>query len=566
MTSTQAIPSLIRGKSWQLGFLAFSAGVVVMSLELVASRILTPVFGSSTYTWGSLIGVILTGLSIGYYLGGKVADKNPTFQKFCLVIFSTGLYIVFIPFISPSVLGFSVEVLPASQFAVLLATFTLLIIPTILLGFVSPYAVKLATNTLSKLGKISGNLYSIATAGSIFGTFFTVFALIPVFEVRQIIFGLGLTLMLTSLLGLGKIPKVVIFFVIIILFTPSSSVVIGLVSHSGTLVYEKETPYSHLDVTDSSNLRTLYLDGNRHSQMNIEKPDKLTLTYTKYFHLGKLFNPSAENVLFIGGGGFSGPKNFLTTYPDIKVDVVEIDPDVIDAAKNYFYLQDNPRMRIFNDDARIFLSKTDEKYDVIILDAYTKNYVPFHLITLEYFQLLDESLQPNGVIVSNLLGSLVGDTSNLVRSVYKTMNDVFPTLYLFPTRENSAGISQNIILVATKADTEYSKDDLSQMAIESGLVDVLEGVEYQRNYYDVEVNTEDVPLLTDQFSPVESLLNPLTSKPYEIDGLQTRDNLSGIQWSESTLVTIGFLVVTSIFWLIYLRIRWREKIRKESKF
>jgi len=223
-------------------------------------------------------------------------------------------------------------------------------------------------------------------------------------------------------------------------------------------------------------------------------------------------------------------------------------------------------MRIFNDDARIFLSKTDEKYDVIILDAYTKNYVPFHLITLEYFQLLDESLQPNGVIVSNLLGSLVGDTSNLVRSVYKTMNDVFPALYLFPTRENSAGISQNIILVATKADTEYSKDDLSQMAIESGLVDVLEGVEYQRNYYDVEVNTEDVPLLTDQFSPVESLLNPLTSKPYEIDGLQTRDNLSGIQWSESTLVTIGFLVVTSIFWLIYLRIRWREKIRKESKF
>ena len=123
MTSTRFTSSLIRSKSWKLGFLVFSAGAVVMSLELVASRILTPVFGSSTYTWGSLIGIILTGLSIGYYLGGKVADKNPTFQKFCLIIFSTGLYIVFIPFISPSVLGFSIEVLPTSQFAALLASF-----------------------------------------------------------------------------------------------------------------------------------------------------------------------------------------------------------------------------------------------------------------------------------------------------------------------------------------------------------------------------------------------------------------------------------------------------------
>jgi hypothetical protein len=177
------------------------AGIVTMSLEFAASRLLIPVFGSSIYTWGSLIGVILAGLSLGYHIGGRLADKkNPNFAKFCSIIFSAGLYIVFIPFISPTITEYSSFAFdslltpPASsdisssssssssssnQYASLFASFILLIIPTFLLGIVSPYAVKLATKTLSKLGNISGNLYSAATIGSIVGTFLTVFVLIP---------------------------------------------------------------------------------------------------------------------------------------------------------------------------------------------------------------------------------------------------------------------------------------------------------------------------------------------------------------------------------------------------
>lgn len=149
--------------------LVFIAGIATMSLEFAASRLLTPVFGSSIYTWGSLIGVVLVGLSMGYHVGGRLADKNPDFEKFCSILFSSGLYIVFIPFISSSVIDFTSTIMldmpppdnDGNNINSLVATFILLATPTFLLGMISPYAIKLATKTLDRLGNISGNLYSV---------------------------------------------------------------------------------------------------------------------------------------------------------------------------------------------------------------------------------------------------------------------------------------------------------------------------------------------------------------------------------------------------------------------
>ena len=558
-----------------LAVLVFVAGMASMSLEFAASRILIPVFGSSIYTWGSLIGVILTGLSLGYHIGGKLADKNPNFLKLCLVIFSSGLYIVFIPFIAPTLTSSFVQFVSDSQYASLLAVFTLLMLPTFLLGIVSPYAIKLATRRLTELGNVSGNLYSLSTIGSIVGTFLTVFVLIPTFEINYIIFGLGVTLMFfSSLFGPARFPKILAVFVVILLFFfPSinlSSAGTVMIHPTGTLVYEKETLYSHLDVIDNGNIRTLYLDGNTHSQMYKDKPEELAITYTKYFHLGFLFNPNAKDVLFVGGGGFSGPKNFLSTYSDVRIDVVEIDPDVISAARDYFNLpvDNGSSLMIYNDDARNFLSKTEKKYDLIILDAFSKNYIPFHLMTLEYFQLLDKKLTSDGVIISNNIGSMTGDRSDIIRAVYKTISQVFPSVYFFPTEYNSGNL-QNIMLAAMKTPTEYSKDELRQLASNNGnnnhdSTTALDDLDYLEHLYEAELKTSDVPLLTDQFAPVDILINPVTNDPYNLENVPAKGS-TGLSWIENTdSIKLVLLTIIAAVWIFYTQKEWKRNQKTMS--
>ena len=558
-----------------LAVLVFVAGMASMSLEFTASRILIPIFGSSIYTWGSLIGVILAGLSLGYHIGGKLADKNPNFLKLCLVIFSAGLYIIFIPFIAPTLTSSFVQFVSDSQYASLFAVFTLLMLPTFLLGIVSPYAIKLATRRLTELGNVSGNLYSLSTIGSIVGTFLTVFVLIPTFEINYIIFGLGVTLMFfSSLFGPARFPKILAVFVVILLFFfPSinlSSAGTVMIHPTGTLVYEKETLYSHLDVIDNGNIRTLYLDGNTHSQMYKDKPEELAITYTKYFHLGFLFNPNAKDVLFVGGGGFSGPKNFLSTYSDVRIDVVEIDPDVISAARDYFNLpvDNGSSLMIYNDDARNFLSKTEKKYDLIILDAFSKNYIPFHLMTLEYFQLLDKKLTSDGVIISNNIGSMTGDRSDIIRAVYKTISQVFPSVYFFPTEYNSGNL-QNIMLAAMKTPTEYSKDELRQLASNNGnnnhdSTTALDDLDYLEHLYEAELKTSDVPLLTDQFAPVDILINPVTNDPYNLENVPAKGS-TGLSWIENTdSIKLVLLTIIAAVWIFYTQKEWKRNQKTMS--
>ena len=552
--STLSYSKLSRELLWKLKILTFASGAIVMALEIATSRILTPVFGSTIYTWGSLIGVILSGLSLGYFLGGRIADSHPKFDKICGIVFSVGLFIVGIPFFASSVIDFSLTIMPISQFTPLLATFLLLMLPSVLLGFVSPYAIKLATNSLQKVGGISGNLYSIATVGSIFGTFVTVFILIPNVTVHQIIFGLGIALIGSSLVGLKASPQLIAISIVIILVVPWSTFSVNTISHNGQLIFEKETMFSHLDVIEYGDNRSLYLDGLRHSSMNMRDPLDLVIDYTEYFHLGMMFNPAAKDILFVGGGGFSGPKNFLALYPDTKIDVIEIDSDVIDAAKTYFNLEANSRLQVFNDDARKHLSMFDKKYDLIILDAYATNYVPYHLMTHEFFQLLEKRLEPNGVVISNLLGSIEGDNSPLVRSVYKTMKETFPVSYVFPTEEEYVFL-QNIMIVSSNQPYEFDRLLLLELSKNSPVDYLSDELSRQEHFYTGIIETSDVPFLTDQYNPSEVLLNPVTKKPYVQDFQENQiEEKQHLEYSMNLI--LGFtLVVVSVIWLFYFKKR-----------
>lgn len=542
-------------KFWNLASVAFSSGAIVMALEIAGSRIVTPIFGSTTYTWGILIGVILTGLTVGYHLGGKIADINPNFQKLCSIIFSTGLFILFIPFISQDLIGFFIRELSNSVYANFISTLILFGLPSILLGFVSPYAIKLGTKTLKKLGNISGNLYSLSTAGGILGTFLTVFALIPFFEIKYLILSLGIALMTVSLIGLKIIPKIIVGFIITLLVVSVTTQ--GAASLSSlNVIIEKETPYSNLRVVDENNFRTLYLNGVIHSTMNLDNPNKLVLDYTKSFHLAKLFNPDFEKVLFVGGGGFSGPKNFISTYPDTLVDVVEIDPDVIDVAEKYFALPNDPRLQIFNDDARQFLVKNDDKYDVIILDAYSRYDIPFHLMTIEYYQLLFDKLSSGGVIVSNFIGTLEGNNSDLFKSTYKTMNQVFPDLYVLPANVKNTDYRQNIMIVALKNKLDYGINEISKLKIDCQIDNELECVDILENYYKPIV-PDETTILTDQFSPVDSMLGLDIDQTDFYAEIQNKKIDFLNFWTNDFIVQLG-LILALFAWAPNIRKIWKS--------
>jgi spermidine synthase len=554
MTTAEPITKFYQDKLWKLRILTFTSGAIIMGLEIATSRILTPVFGSTVYTWGSLIGVILSGLSLGYFLGGKVADNHPRFDKICGIVFCVGLFIVGIPFFATSVIDFSVNALPGTQFTPLLATFLLLIIPSVLLGFVSPYVIKLGTQTLKKVGNVSGNLYSIATIGSILGTFVTVFVLIPNFSVDQIIFGLGILLLGSAVIGLGKPPKIIAAVILAILIVPWSPVSLSSVPHYGTVIYEKETLFSHLDVTEFGDNRSLYLDGIRHSSVNLNDPLDLVIDYTEYFHLGMMFNPSFTDVLFVGGGAFTGPKNFLAVYPETSIDVIEIDPDVIDVAKKYFDLQDSPRLQIFNDDARKHLSSFDKKYDVIILDAYASTYVPYHLMTHEFFQTLEERLEPDGVIVSNFIGSIEGRNSQMVKAVYHTITQTFPVNYVFLTEAHPNNI-QNVMIVSSNQPYDFDRLDLYEIAKNNPSNYLADELSADDHFYQESVDTSKSPIITDQRNPLEVMINPITSEPY-IQELQDKNIEENQSFEDWTNIALGAgLVILSAIWFIYFKKR-----------
>lgn len=504
-----------RGSIWVIRFTVFVSGAVVMALELVGSRLLAPTFGDSIFVWGSLIGVVMTALAMGYYIGGRLADRRPSYSTFTLIILVSGLLILMIPTSSPFILEAVYNLGFSDRYGPVLTSFLLLAAPTTLLGMVSPYSIKMAAKSLYNLGGISGSLYSISTGGSIFGTFFTVFILIPLFGVRQIIFSLGVVLILVSLIGFTWKERLFLILLIPLLTTPYVLIGGAMSTRSGTVVYRRDTPYNTLTVIDNTGrgVRTLYLNNLPQSAMYLNGSNSAVFRYTDYFNLAFLFNPEIERVLFIGGGGFSGPKQFLEYYPDIVMDVVEVDPEVVRVAREYFNVSEDPRLDVFVEDGRAFLDDAGI-YDAIILDAYSKTYVPFHLMTMEFFEELDEHLTDDGVIVSNLISSLVGDTSELLMAEYRTVGEILPQIYLFRTRSSSMSMVQNIILIATKTPTRLNGSDLLNKAASSPeRGDTL--VIYAQTIFEPEGLADEAIILTDDYAPVTALLNPVTLTPFE---------------------------------------------------
>jgi len=521
----------------------FVAGAAVMSLELTSSRLLIPFFGNTIFVWGSLIGVVLAGLAAGYSYGGRLADKLASRATFSAIIFTAGLLTVAIPYFSPFILESVLSAGLDERLGPLVSTLAILAVPAILLGMVSPFAVKLRASQLRTLGSVAGNLYSLSTIGSIVGTFLTVFVLIPAADIRTIILGNGFLLMAVSVLSLGRMAKLLFFVLLLFTLTPLGLLAQGVAAASGETVYRKDTFYNSIIVVDNDETRVLLMNGLTHSAMYLDRPTELVFRYTKFFELGPRLSGEAGKVLFVGGGGFSGPKFFLERYPELVIDVAELDGGVVEVAQKFFEVKDDPRLRVFVEDGRRFLQKTEERYDVIVLDAYAKTYVPFHLMTVEFFQLLHDRLTENGVVVSNLIASLTGDTSDIFWAEYNTVSTVFPILYVFRASDRSAGDVQNIILVACRNECNLREalegdDEVARLA-SSGLWSEIP-------------HLEEFPILSDNYAPVETLINPVTGAPYSPELELSGASQTVLTPSGKYAVMLFVIVVMSVGWVLKL--------------
>lgn len=485
---------------FDLEITAFVSGAVVMLLELVGSRILAPYVGTSIHVWTSLIGVILVSLSLGYWLGGKLALQKLSHATLSNIVFSAGL------FISLSALLYDLFVLTGIQYypsaaasnrVVALVSSAILFTPAnILLGMIFPYISQLRTKDIKKTGETVGRLNALSTLGSIVGTFFTGYFLLSLFGSRQILFIIPVLLSSLSLLLLRNKKnffKIIIFIIIIVILK------FGLdkIRQKNSLV-DLDTRYNRVRIIESSLfngrlVRSMFIGEGRSSGVFVDN-NETAFAYIKFFRLFNHFNLRVSRSLIIGGAGYVFPTDLLSKNPTIKVDVVEIDPELTRLAKKYFNLKDSPRLSIYYEDGRTFVNRNvdKKKYDAIFVDAYAGSISPpFQLTTSEMVDKLHSMLNEDGIIFTNIISAIEGEKGKLFRAQYLTYKKIFPQVYAFPVKELSGKKRQNIILAAFKSN--------KKIRLKSESKEVKQALDHLWT----KKITPDTPVLTDDFAPVE---------------------------------------------------------------
>lgn len=512
------------------------AGFTSIGLEILAGRIVAPEFGSSIYVWGSIIGVNLAALAAGYHLGGRSAPVRASTDRIAGILLQSVLFVVLLLVGGDAILR-SFDALPVpARFAPLPPIAVLFGPPVFLLGFVSPYAAELSDRPTA--GSASGRVYAIGTLGSIAGSFGTTFFLVPSFSIITIELGFGLVLVATAL-WVGDLSPLRVGQALVLVGLLLGAFLVGGygLQLSGTTVYETQTPYAQLSVVDEDGVRTLYLGSAPQSATYLDDRDGYVFDYSAYLHIPMLLQQDVDRVLFIGGGGFSTPKRYLREYPGVTVDVVELDPEVIDVARRYFDVPRTDRLNVIQGDGREFLEDTHRSYDVIVLDAYRKDRVPYHLTTLEFMRLAKSRLDADGVLIANVISARSGSGSQFFRAEYKTMRQAFPHVYAFPT--SNTELLQNIELLATKGDTAYTEAAFRRLAREHrervGL-DLTVEVSYYLNASDIP--TDDVPVLTDEYAPVDRLLDPQLGRRYVVSRNNTTAVLGPIWEGPARPITV----------------------------
>ena len=476
-------------------FIAFIAGYLIMSLELLGFRLLAPYFGYSIYVWGTLIGLILAALAGGYYLGGWLADKKAAQNLFLKLLYlATGIFLFVDLFFYPTILKYLVNwgVIWGS----LAATFLIFLIPMVALAAVSPIIIKILT-TQEKTGHAAGLVYAWGTIGSLLGTFLTAFVLIPYFGSRLTLYScffLALAILVTILLADGERKQILflgLFFLISLVTLRPPILASGV-------ILETESAYNQIRLVDTPKMVLLTLNSQRHdlSQSGYVKNGTLIGKYIDLFNIGPIITP-VKNLLVLGMSGGVSVRQHQQYSPETKIDAVEIDPKVVAIAKERFGIREGDNLKIFEADARPFLEKSEKKYDMIEIDLFQGSpYIPFYVISREFFQSAYSHLSSDGLLMMNVFAP---GRQEILAPTLATINSVFPSVYTIP-------IYDNFMVLATRSTTslEEIKNRIVQVKAQVS-PDLKVAVDYTSDSIQEYQPDKKTPIFTDDWAPVELL-------------------------------------------------------------
>lgn len=415
----------MRGSRFRLGAVVFITGASALATEIAASRLVAPYFGSSTAVWANVIGLILLFLAVGYFAGGRLADRRPEPALLAFLVVLAAVFIAATPFAARPILRTALDAFDSVSVVTVVGSFlgvlALFAIPVTLLGAVSPFAIRLSLEDVSSAGTVAGRLYALSTAGSIFGTFAAALLGIPLVGTQRTLELTAVALAATAPLLLGRRWILVPAAAALLLLIPAGSVKAG----TGVL-YEAESPYQYIRVVDEGDgSRVLELNEGvvRHSLWR--RDTVLTGGYWDLFLVvPKLLERPPASMLVVGNSGGTIARAFGRFSPNVSIDGVEIDARVSDVGRRYLGLGDNRRLHVITADGRVFLELTRKRYDIIVVDAYRQPYIPFQLATREFFELAREHLRPGGVLALNVATGPGG--RDLSRALGSTVLAAFP--------------------------------------------------------------------------------------------------------------------------------------------
>ncbi len=418
----------------------FFSGMTALAVELSASRLIGNVYGSSNLVWASVIGLILIYLTVGYWLGGKFADKHPDFRTFYRILLWGSLMVGLVPIISRPLLRWSSSAFDLLQMGILVGAFVtiliLFVIPVTLIGMVSPFALKLSIKDTQTAGKTAGKLSAISTLGSFIGTFLPVLVLIPLMGTYRTFLFFSSLLMLIAIGGywifVGVKPWLPYAWMPVVLLFLWFFGAAGSDKATQNLIYETESSYNYIQVIEDRSYRYLRLNEGQglHSiyhatELNYQGPWSQVLV-APFFTAATYDMDSLDRMAIVGLAAGTTARQVNAVYDDVQIDGFEIDPKIVDVGRTYFDMNAE-NLEVFVEDGRWGLNHAEAYYDVISIDAYRPPYIPWHMTTVEFFQIVYDRLSPEGVMVINIGRSPLDRT--LVNDLGTTIRQVFPTIF-----------------------------------------------------------------------------------------------------------------------------------------